>query len=332
MKHYARILACCLFAALASPAGAQTYPDRPIRMIVSIAAGSVTDVIMRAAAAELAPRLGQQLVIENRGGASGIPAAQQCVASAPDGYTVCVIYHSTLAFNPLLFNKLPYDPDKDFALIARLFFLIEGIAVTTTGLNVSWVAELKALAQAKPNALNYGTLGPGSYPDLFLKWLNNQWGTSIVGIPYRGGGPIAQALVGGDLQMGNMGLGNFMPLLPTGKIKLVAVGAPQRLPVTGDVPTFAESGLGDYQGRGWWGLAAPAGTPRPIIDKLNAEFVKLFSEPKFTAMLLEKQLVIPAPTSPEDFAAFVKQDRQRAEHLIKLANTPREDYRPPERQ
>jgi tripartite-type tricarboxylate transporter receptor subunit TctC len=292
----------------------------------------VTDVIMRAAAAELAPRLGQQLVIENRGGASGIPAAQQCVASAPDGYTVCVIYHSTLAFNPLLFNKLPYDPDKDFALIARLFFLIEGIAVTTTGLNVSWVAELKALAQAKPNALNYGTLGPGSYPDLFLKWLNNQWGTSIVGIPYRGGGPIAQALVGGDLQMGNMGLGNFMPLLPTGKIKLVAVGAPQRLQVTGDVPTFAESGLGDYQGRGWWGLAAPAGTPRPIIDKLNAEFVKLFSEPKFTAMLLEKQLVIPAPTSPEDFAAFVKQDRQRAEHLIKLANTPREDYRPPERQ
>ena len=101
--------------------------------------------------------------------------------------------------------------------------------------------------------------------------------------------------------------------------------------MTGDVPTFGESGLGDYQGRGWWGLAAPRGTPRPIIDKLNAEFVKLFSEPKFTAMLLEKQLVIPAATSPEDFAAFVKQDRQRAEHLIKLANTPREDYKPPER-
>jgi tripartite-type tricarboxylate transporter receptor subunit TctC len=330
MRALARIVACCLFAALPSVAGAQTYPDRPIRMIVSIAAGSVTDVIMRAAAAELSPRLGQQLVIENRGGASGIPAAQQCAQAAPDGYTICVIYHSTLAFNPLLFNKLPYDPDKDFALIARLFFLIEGIAVTTVGLDVKSMAELKALATAKPNALNYGTLGPGSYPDLFLKWLNNQWGTSIVGIPYRGGGPIAQALVAGELQMGNMGLGNFMPLLDSGKIKLVAVGAPKRLPSVADVATFAEAGLGDYQGRGWWGLAAPAGTPRAIIDKLNAELVKLFGEPKFTAFL-DKQLVIPAPTTPEEFAAFVKQDRQRAEHLIKLASTPREDYKPPAR-
>jgi tripartite-type tricarboxylate transporter receptor subunit TctC len=199
MGHTSRILACCIFTALASAAPAQTYPDRPIRMIVSIAAGSVTDVIMRAAAAELGPRLGQQLVIENRGGASGIPAAQQCAQANPDGYTVCVIYHSTLAFNPLLFNKLPYDADKDFALIARLFFLIEGIAVTA-GLNVNSVSELKALAQAKPNALNYGTLGPGSYPDLFLKWLNNQWATTA-----------------GDLQIGNMGLGNFMPLLAGGK-------------------------------------------------------------------------------------------------------------------
>ncbi len=330
MRHFSRILACGLFAAFASAANAQTYPDRPIRMIVSIAAGSVTDVIMRAAAAELGPRLGQQLVIENRGGASGIPAGQQCVQANPDGYTVCVIYHSTLSFNPLLFNKLPYDADKDFALIARLFFLIEGIAVTT-GLNVTSVAELKALAQAKPNALNYGTLGPGSYPDLFLKWLNNQWSTSIVGIPYRGGGPIAQALVAGDLQIGNMGLGNFMPLLEGGKIRLIAVGAPKRSSAAPDVATFVEAGLGAYQGRGWWGIAAPAGTPRPVVDRLNAEVVKLFNEPKFIAFL-DKQLVIPAPTSPEDFAAFVKQDRQRAEHLIKLANTPREDYKPAERQ
>jgi tripartite-type tricarboxylate transporter receptor subunit TctC len=135
MGHILRILACGFFAALASAAGAQTYPDRPIRMIVSIAASSVTDVIMRAAAAELAPRLGQQLVIENRGGASGIPAAQQCAQASPDGYTVCVIYHSTLAFNPLLFNKLPWR--TDFALIARLFW-IEGIAVTTGPTSTRW--------------------------------------------------------------------------------------------------------------------------------------------------------------------------------------------------
>src|SRR5262249_36762089 len=180
------------------PAHAQTYPERPIRMIVSIAPGSVTDVIMRAAANELSPRLGQQLVIENKGGASGIPAAQACTGAAPDGYTLCVIYHNTLSFNPLLFNKLPYDAEKDFVPIARLFFLIEVLAVTPS-LDVSSVAALKALAQAKPAAFNYGTLGPGSAPELFLKWLNNQWGTSIVGIPYPGGGPVAPALAAAQI-------------------------------------------------------------------------------------------------------------------------------------
>src|SRR5262249_13926036 len=184
-------------ALIPSPAAAQSYPDKPIRLIVSIAAGSVTDVIMRAAANELGPRLGQQPVIENKGGASGIPAAQACATSPPDGYTLCVIYHSTLVFNPLLFDKLPYDPDKDFDLITRLFFLIEAIAVNPS-LGVNSMADLKTAAQAKPQAFNYGTLGPGSYPELFLKWVNNQWSTSIVAIPYRGGGPIAQALAAGD--------------------------------------------------------------------------------------------------------------------------------------
>src|SRR5947209_13677772 len=149
---------CCLIvlalmmAMTALPARAETYPDRPIRVIVSIAAGSVTDVIMRAAVNELSSRLGQPLVIENKGGASGIPAAQACATSPPDGYTLCVIYHNTLSFNPLLFNRLPYDAEKDFAPITRLFFLIEALAVTPA-LNVKSVADLKSLAQAKPTAL-----------------------------------------------------------------------------------------------------------------------------------------------------------------------------------
>src|SRR5215510_14563398 len=271
-------------AAFASSAQAQNYPERPIRLIVSIAAGSVTDVIMRAPANELGPRLGQQLVIENKGGASGIPAAQACATSPPDGYTLCVIYHSTLVFNPLLFDKLPYDPDKDFDLITRLFFLIEAVAVNPS-VGVNSIAELKAAAQAKPQAFNYGTLGPGSYPELFLKWVNNQWSTSIVAIPYRGGGPIAQALAAGDIQIGNMGLGNFLGLAEGGKLRLLAVSAPKRSSLAPDVPTFAEAGIGGYPGRGWWGLAAPKGTPKPILEKLNAEFVKLFNEPKFLSFL-----------------------------------------------
>ena len=314
---------CCAVAA--APAAAE-YPDKPIKIIVSIAAGSVTDIITRTAANELAPRLGQQMVVENKGGAAGILGAQACATSPPDGYTLCVIYHNTVSFNPLLFNKLPYDPDKDLALITRLFFLIEGVAVSANA-NANSIAELKANVLARPAAYNFGTLGRGSFPELFMLWLNNQWGSKIAAVPFRGGGPVAQALAAGDIQIGNMGLGNFMPLLDTGKVKLLAVMAPKRAAVAPTVPTFEEAGLGGYQGRGWWGLGAPAGTPKPIIDRINAEFVKLFNEPKMIAVL-DKQATLSATTTPEEFKAFVAQDRKAAEALIKLANTPREDYKP----
>jgi len=303
---------------------AQTYPDRPIRVIVPIAAGSVTDVIMRATASELAPRLGQSFVIENKGGASGIPGAQACAQAAPDGYTLCLVYHNTLSINPLMFNKLPYAAEKDFTLITNLYLLVEALFVNSA-LNVGTAAELKAYAQAHPRALNYGTLGPGSNPEMFLKWMNQKWNVNIVGIPYRGGGPIAQALVAGELQVAKMGLGNFLGLMGTGKIKPLAVAAARRSPLAPDVPTLAEAGI-DFPPFGWWGLAAPRGLPQPIVDRLNAEFVKLYREPKFVDYL-EKQAVLPAPGTPAEFAAFLKKDRQDAALLIGIANQPREDYK-----
>jgi tripartite-type tricarboxylate transporter receptor subunit TctC len=317
--------AVAALAAWAFPVSAQTYPDRPIRMIVPIAAGSVTDVIMRATASELTPRLGQPFVIENKGGASGIPGAQSCVQAAPDGYTLCLVYHNTLSINPLLFNKLPYDADKDFTLITNLYLLVEALFVTSS-LNVNSAAELKAYAQAHPAALNYGTLGPGSNPEMFLKWMNQTWNVNVVGIPYRGGGPIAQALVAGELQIAKMGLGNFLGLMGSGKIKPLAVAAVRRSPLAPDVPTLAEAGI-NFPPFGWWGLAAPRGVPQPVVDRLNAEFVRLYREPKFVDYL-EKQAVLPAPGTPAEFAAFLKQDRQDAERLIRIANQPREDYKP----
>jgi tripartite-type tricarboxylate transporter receptor subunit TctC len=304
---------------------AQTYPDRPIRVIVPIAAGSVTDVIMRATASELAPRIGQSFVIENKGGASGIPGAQACAQAAPDGYTLCLVYHNTLSINPLMFNKLPYDADKDFTLITNLYLLVEALFVQSS-LNIGTAAELKAYAQAHPAALNYGTLGPGSNPEMFLKWMNQKWNVDIVGIPYRGGGPIAQALVAGELQIAKMGLGNFLGLLGTGKIKPLAVASARRSTLVPDVPTLAEAGI-DFPPFGWWGLAAPKGVPQPIVDRLNAEFVKLYRESKFMDYL-EKQAVLPAPGTPAEFAAFLKKDRQDADFLIRIANQPREDYKP----
>jgi tripartite-type tricarboxylate transporter receptor subunit TctC len=305
-------------------ANAQTYPDRPIRLIVSIAAGSVTDVIMRAAANELSPQLGQQLVIENKGGASGILAGQACAQAAPDGYTFCVIYHSTMSYNPLLFDKLPYDADTDLMPVARLFLLTEGLFVSS-GLNVNSVAELKALAQAKPEALNFATLGDGSFPDLFRIWLNNQWNTKIVGVPYKGGGPAAQALVAGEVQVTRFGVGNFIGAIDTGKVKALAIHADKRSPLLPNVPTYAEAGL-NYPGQGWWGLAAPKGTPAAAITRISAEFGKLFQDPKFVAFL-QKQSVVPAPTTPEGFAQFLKEDRKAAENLVKIAKTPKAEYK-----
>jgi tripartite-type tricarboxylate transporter receptor subunit TctC len=318
------IFAGALVAAFSQAAHAQTYPDKPIKLIVSIAAGSVTDVIMRAAANELAPRIGQQFVIENKGGASGILAAQACAQAVPDGYTFCVIYHSTMSYNPLMFDKLPYNADTDFAPVARLFLLTEGIFVSSA-LNVNSVAELKALAQSKPDALNFATLGDGSFPDLFRIWLNNQWNTKIVGVPYKGGGPAARALAANDVQVTRFGVGNFMGAIEAGKVKALAIQADRRSPLLPNVPTFAEAGL-SYPGQGWWGLAAPKGTPAAAIAKISAEFEKLFQDPKFVAFL-EKQSVSPAPTSPEGFVQFLKEDRRAAENLVTIAKTPRTEYK-----
>ena len=318
----ATLLSVCAFAA-----NAQTYPERPVRVIVPIAAGSVTDVIMRATAAELAPRVGQPFVIENKGGASGIPAAQACAQAQPDGYMLCLVYHNTLSINPLMFNKLPYDAEKDFTLITNLYLLVEALFVSSA-LNVTTADGLKAYAQAHPTALNYGTLGPGSNPELFLYWMNKNWNTKIVGIPYRGGGPIAQALVANELQIAKMGLGNFLGLIDTGKIKPLAVAAARRSKLVPDVPTLAEAGI-DFPPFGWWGLAGPKGLPRPVVERINGEFVKLYREPKFVEYL-EKQAVLPAPGTPTEFAEFLKGDRKAAEFLMKLANKPPEDYRPPQ--
>ncbi len=309
----------------ADDARAQSYPDRPIRILVSIAAGSVTDVVMRAAAQELSPRLGQPVVVENRPGASGIIGAQACTKAPPDGYTLCTVYHNTMSLNPFLFDKLPYDPDKDFEPITGLFHVTELLAASTA-LPVNSVAEVRSLVAKKPDALNWGTLGAGSYPELFLKWVNNQWNAKIVAVPYTGGGPIAQAMAGNQIQLGSMGVGNFLGVLQAGKVKPLAVSSARRSPLMPNVPTFAEAGIGGYPGRAWWGLAAPAGTPRPVLERINRELDKLFKEERFAA-LLEKNAVVGFTSSIESFKDFLKKDRAGAQELIKIANQPRTEYK-----
>jgi tripartite-type tricarboxylate transporter receptor subunit TctC len=325
MQRIAKVFMGLLMLCAATGAQAQTYPDRPIRVIVGIAAGSVTVVIMRAAAQELQGRLGQPLIIENRGGASGILSAQACAQATPDGYTICVLEHGSMSYNPFLFEKLPYDPDKDLVPVTRLFFLTEGLFVSSA-VGVNSVAELKAMAQKNSGKLNYATLGEGSFPDLFMRWLNNQWGSKIVGVPYKGGGPAAQALAANEVQMTRFGIGNFLGLVKAGNVKALAVAADKRSPLLPEVPTLAEAGI-HYPGQGWWGIAAPKGTPPAVVEKINAVFVKLFNEPKFNEFL-EARGVVGATTTPAGFAEFLKEDRKAAEALVKIANSKREIYKP----
>jgi tripartite-type tricarboxylate transporter receptor subunit TctC len=312
-------------AAATTPARAE-YPDHPIRVIVGIAPGSVTDVIARASAAELAPHIGQQMIIDNRGGGNGIPAADACKQAKPDGYTICLLNHGHFSFNPLQFSKLPYDPDNDFVPIAHLYFLIEGVFVPSS-LGVSSVAELKTLVKAKPDAFNYGTLGVGSPPDLFRIWLNREWGAKIVGIPYRGGGPIAQATAAGELQLARMGIGNFLGLIDAGKVKAIATTA--ETPLLPGVPTTEQAGIGGFPSFGWWGMVAPKGTPKAIVDKLAAELIRQTKDPKF-AEYLTRQAVRPSGMGPAEFKAFMHEDRERARKFLAMAGQPMKEYKAPE--
>ena len=295
-------------------------------MIVSIAAGSLTDVIMRAAANELSPRLGQTIVIENRGGAAGIPGAQACRQRAGDGYMICVVFHNQLSFNPVMFNNLPYDADKDLVLITRLFFLIESLAVHPS-INLNTVAELKALAQSNAHAAQLGharrrarrpscscagstTSGAptsSAFPIAAAARWRRRWPRTISRSRASGSATSWDSRRRQD--QGHRGVG----------AALFAARA-ERDDVRGSRPRA-------YQQRSWWGLAAPKGTPEALVSSLNAEFVRLFSDPKFVAFL-DKQSVVSAPTTPAGFADFIKQDRLLAANLVKLANTPVQEYKP----
>jgi tripartite-type tricarboxylate transporter receptor subunit TctC len=311
------------FAAVALTLGAASsmaqadYPNRPVRLLLPIAAGSVTDVVLRAASGPVAQKLGQSIVIDNRPGASGVIGAEACAKAAPDGYTVCAVYHSIMSYNPLTIDKLPYDAERDFAPVTHMFFVTEGLAVPA-GLPVNSLAELRAYAQKNPAGVNLGTLGEGSLQELFVAWLNREWKTSIAGIAYKGGGPIANALTGGEIQIGQMGLGNFIGLIQAGKLKPLAVAASQRVKQLPQVPTMGEAGLGGFPARTWWGLAAPAGTPAPVVAKLNAAFVAVLRDPKFMETM-ESHFVESAAGTPQEFAAFLKSDREAARGLVKLA-------------
>ncbi|OFZ90621.1 MAG: hypothetical protein A2V78_07200 [Betaproteobacteria bacterium RBG_16_64_18] len=298
------------------------YPSKPVRIIVSIAAGSLTDVVARTAGQHLRNSLGQPVVIDNRPGGNMTIGAEACARAAPDGYTFCLLSNTSISLNPHVYSKLSYDPEKDFRPVALLFYLIQGLFASAS-LPVNSVQEVQALATAKPGSLNFGTLGAGTGPDIFRQWLNEHWKTNVVGIPYTGANLIMSALITGDIHLTQIGPGPFSGQLRAGKVKLLAVGLPKRSRLFPDVPTYAETGLDGFSEKLWWGLFAPAGTPDTVAKRINTEFGRLFQDPKFLEYL-ENQFIEPMTTKPEEFAAFLKEERELAGLMVKRYNFPRQ--------
>jgi tripartite-type tricarboxylate transporter receptor subunit TctC len=323
-----RILIVLLTAAVLlgpAPGRTQAYPTKPIRFILNVSVGVLSDVMMRAASVELVKQTGQPWVIENRAGGNFVIAANACKTASADGYTVCLVNEQAMSLNPHIISNLPYDPDKDFRPITNLYIQVSGVAAAAS-LPVNSIGELQRLAAAKAGTLNFATLGPGTTQDILRQWMNNNWKTEFVGVPYKGMPLILNGMVAGEVALTQTSLGSAGAHLAGGKVKLLAVNSARRLPKMPDVPTFTEAGMGEFidvQGRFWWGLVAPAGVPDAIIQRVNAEFTRLFRAPKFVE-LMENQFLDSVIGTPEQFTAFLKQDRERAAQVVKRFNIPRQ--------
>jgi tripartite-type tricarboxylate transporter receptor subunit TctC len=302
-------------ALLAAPATAQTYPDRPIKLIVPISVGSITDVAARLTAQELQTRLGQPVVVINRPGASMVLGGSDCAKSAPDGYTLCLVSPDTMSFNPLTIPNLPYDPEKDFAPVIDMYHVVEGLIVPAPS-GVGSLDALRAKAVAESGKLNYATLGERTTTDAFRQWLGEHWNTKFVAIPYKGGSEVTSALLGNMIDVAKIGVGNMVSQLKSGKINVLALTASHRWSQLPDIPTFAEASFGGYPGGPiYWGVVVPTGTPAPIVTRLHDELLAIFQSAKF-ADFANQNFLEPAAGSTADFAALLKKDRQSAAILV----------------
>lgn len=320
MKFISKLLAGAVFTATIMSAQAHSaddYPNRTLRLVVPYAAGGGTDVIARQVARRMGEVLKQTVVVENRPGAgTGIGAAM--VASAPaDGYTLLWGDNATFAVNPFLYAELSYDPQRDFDPVA---VLIKGSLVLSvnTDLPVQDVKELIEYAKANPGKMNYGTPGNGTPHHLMMEAFKRDAGDlNIVHVPYGGEGPAIQDLAAGNLQVMFSGARIAMSQRDTGKTRPLAVSAPEQNQVAKGVPTFAEAGFPGFVNEYWHGLAVPAGTPRPIVDKLNAALLQALKNAELVEWMATTVGTRIIGSSPEEMAELIQEDMQRSEELIK---------------
>jgi len=296
---------------------AQSYPDKPIRIVVTFPAGGPTDAVARPISQSLSSTWGQPVIIDNRGGAGGIVGTEIVAHSAPDGYNLLIGTAGGMSINPSLHAKLSYDPFKDFAPISMLVINPQ-ILVMHPALAASNVRELVALAKSKPGQLNFASSGTGTATHLGLELFKAATGINVVHVPYKGGAPALTDLIAGQVQLLFISIPSVMPQVKAGRLKALAVSSARRSLSAPDVPTVAESGYPGFEYVNWNALFAPAATPRAIISKLNTEVVKIMRDPDL-AQKLVGQGAEPAPGTPEQLAQYMRVDFDRWRKVIRAA-------------
>jgi len=294
-------------------APAQDYPTRTVRIIIPLGPGGGGDVFTRALADELQKALRQPVVVENRPGGALNIGTRACAEASPDGYTICVLSSEPVVYSQFLFKSLPFDPEKDFEPISNLFFNTLAL-VANNSLKVRTIPDLVAFAKARPGTLSYGTF---SFPLAhFMEKLKKETGADIVRVPFRSGSEVVTAILSGSTPVAILALSNMVPQLQSGHITALVVMSKARSPLFPDVPTLAEARNGESYPSTWFGLFAPAGTPKPIIARLAGEVTRIVEERDFRQRTFIDRAVEPADAKLDDFARFIREERKVAERIV----------------
>ncbi len=298
------------------PAAAQDYPTRPIRAIASQGPGGLSDIWMRALADELGAELRGTVVVEDRVGAGGTIGARACGEAAPDGYTICILPGEAIVTNPIINPVAGFDPNRSLIPITRAFYLTQVFAVNAS-LGAKSFDELVALAKAKPKTLSY--MAPSLSKVAFMEEINKKNGTDFIRVPFKGGGDAVNSMLSGTTPIAVFGIGNLIQFIRDGKILGFAVDGDKRSPMAPNIPTFKEIGYKDHLAATFFGIYAPTGTPKPIIDKLNAAIVKIASKPEFQKRHTTPKGLTSVLNSPEQFARELEVDRAEGLAVIRAS-------------
>jgi tripartite-type tricarboxylate transporter receptor subunit TctC len=301
----------------AGAAYAQDYPTKPVRMIVPFAPGGASDVVARILSPGLIKELGQQLIVDNRGGASGNIGVEVAARAPADGYTLLLGNIGTMAINPGLYPKFPISPVRDFVAVTMVVDVPTALVIHPS-VPVKSVKEFIEYAKARPGKLNFGTAGPGSNGRLEMEMFMRAAGINLVQIPYKGGaGAAAIGLLGGEVHCAFVTLASVMTHVNAGKMKVLAVAAPHRIAALPDVPYFPEIGYKNMRSGSWQGVYVPAGTPAPIVKKLHAAFIKVLADPMVIKRFQDNGAEVVTSKSPEEFAVFMKEENDKWVKVIK---------------